>query len=94
MWLRLELPIGGRRGRIFASLLLLFVVTGSVLAGQAGASTCAVPQRARARALGIHPGILKPGPLNAITDVAGVLVGQVTLIEGDRSNWHGVHNDM
>jgi D-aminopeptidase len=27
--------------------------------------------------------VLPPGPLNAITDVSGVLVGQLTLIEGD-----------
>lgn len=40
-------------------------------------------ERARARALGIVPGILPPGPLNAITDVAGVLVGQVTLFVDD-----------
>jgi D-aminopeptidase len=39
--------------------------------------------RARARALGFAPGILPPGPLNAITDVAGVRVGQVTVIEGE-----------
>ncbi len=39
--------------------------------------------RLRARELGITPGILPPGPLNAITDVAGVRVGQVTLWEGD-----------
>src|ERR1700752_3927401 len=39
--------------------------------------------RPRARDLGIHPGIYDPGPKNAITDVAGVLVGQVTLNEGD-----------
>ncbi|MBS7809583.1 DmpA family aminopeptidase [Roseococcus pinisoli] len=37
----------------------------------------------RARTLHIAPGILPPGPLNAITDVAGVTVGHVTLIEGD-----------
>lgn len=36
----------------------------------------------RARDLGIAPGVLSPGPLNAITDVTGVLVGHVTLIEG------------
>jgi D-aminopeptidase len=36
----------------------------------------------RARALGIPFGG-QPGPLNAITDVAGVEVGYVTLIEGD-----------
>jgi len=37
----------------------------------------------RARDLGIAPGILPTGALNAITDVAGVRVGQVTLSLGD-----------
>ena len=36
----------------------------------------------RARDLGIRIGGLSPGPLNAITDVSGVKVGQVTLIVG------------
>jgi D-aminopeptidase len=36
-----------------------------------------------ARSLNIIPGILSPGPLNDITDVAGVLVGHCTLIESD-----------
>ena len=40
--------------------------------------------RPRARDLGIRPGILDPGPLNAITDVEGVKVGHVTLVRGDR----------
>lgn len=40
-------------------------------------------KRSRARDLGITPGILTPGPLNAITDVKGVAVGQKTLIIGD-----------
>jgi D-aminopeptidase len=39
--------------------------------------------RPRARDLGLAPGVLPPGRLNAITDVAGVRVGQVTLVEGD-----------
>ena len=39
--------------------------------------------RPRARDLGIAPGVYPPGPLNAITDVKGVRVGQVTLVEGD-----------
>ena len=39
--------------------------------------------RPRARDIGLSPGVLDPGPLNAITDVPGVLVGQVTLMEGD-----------
>jgi D-aminopeptidase len=36
----------------------------------------------KAPALGIHIGYLQPGRYDAITDVAGVLVGQVTHIEG------------
>jgi D-aminopeptidase len=36
----------------------------------------------RVREAGIEIGILAPGPLNAITDVAGVAVGHTTLIEG------------
>lgn len=39
--------------------------------------------RPRAREIGLEVGIFLPGPLNAITDVHGVLVGQVTLIKGD-----------
>ena len=37
----------------------------------------------RARDLDIHIGRMEPGPLNAITDVAGVRVGHTTLIRGD-----------
>ena len=39
--------------------------------------------RLRARDLGIVVGRYQPGPLNAITDVAGVKVGHVTLIRGE-----------
>jgi D-aminopeptidase len=39
--------------------------------------------RPRARDLGLAPGVFPTGRLNAITDVRGVLVGQVTLIQGD-----------
>ena len=39
--------------------------------------------RVRARALGLTLGQLEPGPLNAITDVPGVKVGQVTLRRGE-----------
>jgi len=38
--------------------------------------------RARARELGIIPGILPAGRLNAITDVQGVRIGHLTLVEG------------
>jgi D-aminopeptidase len=40
-------------------------------------------QQQRARALGVAPGVLRPGPHNAITDVSGVLVGHSTVIAGD-----------
>ena len=39
--------------------------------------------RPRARDLGIIVGKYQPGPWNAITDVGGVKVGQITLIQGD-----------
>lgn len=47
------------------------------------ASVAGEQQRPRARDVGITPGAGTPGALNAITDVADVKVGQVTLIEGD-----------
>jgi D-aminopeptidase len=37
----------------------------------------------RARDFGVKPGVLAPGELNAVTDVAGVRVGHITLIEGE-----------
>ena len=40
-------------------------------------------ERPRAREMGIQPGVLPVGPLNAITDVAGVQVGHLTIWEGD-----------
>jgi D-aminopeptidase len=40
-------------------------------------------QRARARDLGVKPGVFNPGPLNSITDVRGVKVGHATVTEGD-----------
>lgn len=40
-------------------------------------------KRLRAREAGITVGVLPAGPLNAITDVAGVAVGQTTLVEGE-----------
>jgi D-aminopeptidase len=39
--------------------------------------------RPRIRDLGVRPGILPAGKWNAITDVDGVRVGHVTLVEGD-----------
>ncbi len=59
--------------RLVARLALVLLVS------SAAASASAAP---RARDLGV-PFDGTPGPLNAITDVPGVLVGHTTLIEGD-----------
>jgi D-aminopeptidase len=40
-------------------------------------------QRPRSRDIGLDVGVLPSGPLDAITDVAGVRVGSVTLISGE-----------
>jgi D-aminopeptidase len=56
---------------------------GSPTAAAPTAAPTLAPGRARARDLGVAPGVLPPGPLNAITDVAGVRVGHVTVTEGD-----------
>ncbi|HEX7085338.1 MAG TPA: P1 family peptidase [Vicinamibacterales bacterium] len=56
------------------------VVCGVVLMGAMLAAQGA--ERPRARDLGIQPGRYAPGPLNAITDVPGVRVGHVTLVQG------------
>jgi D-aminopeptidase len=58
-----------------AFLMLLMAMAASTVAQDA--------TRPRARDLGIAPGVFQPGPLNAITDVAGVSVGHTTLNEGD-----------
>jgi D-aminopeptidase len=39
--------------------------------------------RPRARDIGLKVGVLPTGPLNAITDVQGVLVGHTTLVRGE-----------
>jgi D-aminopeptidase len=57
-------------------LIALLWSSGSVAFGQ-------TESRQRVRDLGVEVGVLPPGPLNAITDVAGVKVGQTTLIHGD-----------
>jgi len=65
--------------RLMASLALAALV--SAVAGAAGAADPPA-YKPRARDLGI-PFDGTPGPLNAITDVEGVLVGHTTLISGD-----------
>ena len=59
--------------------LSAILVLGLVIAASGSISP---DNRPRLREFGIVTGTLAPGPLNAITDVAGVAVGQVTVIEG------------
>ena len=47
------------------------------------APTTQTQNRPRAREAGVIVGVLPTGPLNAITDVDGVLVGHTTIIRGD-----------
>ena len=65
--------------RALFTLLSLSLLVAAVIAGPPGSGS----SRPRARDLGIDTGVFPPGPLNAITDVAGVRVGQTTVIEGD-----------
>jgi D-aminopeptidase len=55
----------------------------AVVLGLAATSLAQQPARLRARELGVRIGVLPAGPLNAITDVTGVLVGQTTIVRGD-----------
>jgi len=66
-------------GRALVVTALFLFTTASGAVSQDG-------ERPRARDIGMTVGVFSPGPLNAITDVAGVLVGHVTVTEGDRVN--------
>jgi D-aminopeptidase len=61
--------------------LLAFVAFAVIMTSVASSSQ---ERRPRARDLGLTPGVFEPGRLNAITDVAGVRVGHVTLVTGDQ----------
>ena len=62
----------------------LFAVATFLLATAFAAAQNTTPTvRPRASDLGLKVGILPTGPLNAITDVRGVEVGQTTIIRGD-----------
>lgn len=62
------------------SKLTFCVISLSMLSAALFAQT---DSRPRARDIGIVVGVIPSGPLNAITDVPGVRVGQTTIIRGD-----------
>jgi D-aminopeptidase len=59
------------------------VVVSLVLASSVSAQSTSSNTRPRASDLGLKVGILPTGPLNAITDVAGIEVGHTTIINAD-----------
>jgi D-aminopeptidase len=66
------------------AVLLLFLTTTIFSAYPFGhQSTRQIANRPRARDAGIKTGVLPTGPLNAITDIAGLAVGHTTIIRGD-----------
>jgi D-aminopeptidase len=69
------------RGRTAFFRIATLLVAAATVISVAGAAQS--ESRPRARDLGLAPGAGSPGPLNAITDVSGVLVGHVTLVSGD-----------
>ncbi|MGE3977543.1 MAG: P1 family peptidase [Nitrospira sp.] len=72
--------VGGRR----PARLLALSCAATVLAGCLSTAAAEPKQeRYRLRDLGIVVGQYPPGPLNAITDIAGVKVGHTTLISGE-----------
>jgi len=78
-------PVGRGKARrtppVAAVLLALAAAAGTGSAGDLAAQV-AEPPRVHARDVGIAPGIFRPGPLNAITDVGDVRVTCPTRIEG------------
>jgi D-aminopeptidase len=66
--------------RLLPMRLALALTAAEVIANPLHAQSATRP---RARDVGVVIGVFPPGPLNAITDVAGVRVGHTTVIHGD-----------
>jgi len=67
------------------ALLVATAAAATAALSAATVITAAGPEaRPRSRDIGLAPGVFPPGALDALTDVAGVRVGHLTLVEGDR----------
>lgn len=73
--------VGSLQCRRLCAWGVALAVTCPAMAEAASAQTRRSP-----REMGVVVGVLPTGPLNAITDVAGVRVGQVTVVQGDSIN--------
>jgi D-aminopeptidase len=72
--------------RVPVGLIVLSVFCSSAFCSSAASAVAQEGSRKGARELGVVVGVVPTGPRNAITDVAGVRVGQVTIVAGDSIN--------
>jgi D-aminopeptidase len=68
--------------RLSITAAACFALAAFLGAASADLQQPAPQRRVRARELGLRIGVIPPGPLNAITDVQGVLVGHSTIVRG------------
>ena len=73
----------GDRLRLIDMKRLVFVVVIISLLSYSIMTNGQETKRPRAREAGVIVGVLPTGPLNAITDVAGVAIGHTTIVKGD-----------
>lgn len=68
-----------------AGVVFVLILTTALPATQpfSNHSIAQIPNRPRVREAGVRVGVLPIGPLNSITDIAGVAVGHTTIIRSD-----------
>lgn len=86
---------GDSNTRILGAILAFCLASSSMVAVAAAQDAPAATEekRPRVRELGLSPGILSPGPWNAITDVEGVRVGHQTLISNGTEGGNGKEDE-
>ncbi len=62
---------------------IVLLIFASFISALLQVSPAYAERQVRARDIGIKPGVLVPGKLNAITDVSGVTVGHFTLVQSN-----------
>ncbi len=75
--------LAGKNSTMSKTLLLILFSVIAATSSTTAQTKPPVNERPRARDAGVIVGVLKPGPLNAITDVTGVAVGQTTIVRGE-----------
>ena len=78
-----SVPSGCAIAMRILSVAVMLLVIAAASAQSTPTQATASATRPRASDLGLKVGVLPAGPLDAITDVAGVEVGHTTIIRGD-----------